>query len=433
MSGTAFPCKLKTCAAGLLASCSLFVWGALAAEAAELGGDSTTILRTRVTADDKNLIPLYEYLHLSGSDAVKDGTVSIFLGGWARGDLQDNTTGQNTNGDLQYGFLNYRANKNNFNLNGGRQFVNEGVASERVDGLYARGDLAYGFTLSGFLGAPVETEPNTQPPLEQGSLIFGGRVGWGYQSYFWVGLSALKENNDGDHLREEEGIDLWLRPLQQIDIAGLSAYNSLTHGWMEHAYTASFTPLDWLRASFALQQINYEHYFHHVTTSALALTPTGIINPGEKDFSLGGTIGVTPMKTLTLSADYKHHEYDLQGDANYYGGTVSYLATDTLSTGLSVHSMNGANRLLKYMEYHAYATQKWGKADFTLDFFDVDFDQSINGQANTYSFSALAGWNFNPNLRVAADLDYMRTIDYNNDVRGLIKVIYAFGSERRSQ
>jgi hypothetical protein len=426
-SGTAFPCLLKTLGS-LLASCSVLLFSPLAAHAAAISGDSTTIFRIRQTTDDRNLFPLYEYLHLSGTSVGKEGTTSFQLGGWARGDLGDNSTGENSNGDLQYGFLSYRADKNNLQFSVGRQYVAEGVAYEKIDGLYLRSDIAKGFTAAAFVGSPVVTEPN----FTGGDIIYGARLAQGWSNYYTIGISALKNDSGGDRLREEEGVDLWLRPIKQIDIAGRSTYNSITDGFMEHAYTASFTPIDTLRFSATLSQINYRDYFYHVTTSALSLT-NGILDPNEEVLALGGSVGYTPFKMLGLSADYKHYDYDIAGSANYFGGKANFTLPDALSAGLSYHRMDGDSDRLKYDEYRAWASKKLGPADLTLDCIDIYFDNSINGIHNTYSIAVAAGYDFSPKVRVAADVDFLRSSDFDQEFRGLIKVTYVFDSERRAK
>jgi hypothetical protein len=410
-----------------MACCSLLAFSQ-AAYATTFSGDSTTILRMRQTTEDRNLFPLYEYLHLSAGDSGKEGTVSVHLGGWGRVDLWDKSTQDHADGDLQYGFLSYRGNKNNLQLNVGRQFVTEGVASEKLDGIYLRSDLMAGFTAAAFVGNPVVTEPN----FDGGDLVFGGRVAYGMWKYYSLGVSFLKNNSGGDHLREEEGVDLWLHPMRQIDVVGRSSYNSITDGWMEHAYTATFTPMDALNVSATLQQVNYRDYFHHVTTSALSLT-NGILDPNEEVLSLGGSVGYTGIKGLSLAADYKHYDYDIAGHAEYYGAKASYTTPTLFSAGLSVHRMDGRSSLLEYNQYRVYLSQKMGPADVTLDFYDVDFDSSINGRKNTYSVAAAAGYDFPQGVRVAADIDFLRSTDMDHELRGLIKVVYAFDSERRAK
>lgn len=421
MPGSAFPCALKLFGSIMTAG-SLLVFSQLAADAATISGASTTILRVQETNQDKNLIPLYEYLNLSVTDAFKDGTISLHIGGWGRADLGDHSsTGDSLKGDLQYGFLSYRANKNNLQINAGRQFITEGVASEKLDGLYLRSDLATGFTAAAFIGSPAVTEPN----FEGGDILYGARVAHGLPGYYSIGLSALKNDAGSDGLREEEGIDLWVQPMKQVDIAGRSSYNSLTDGWMEHAYIASVTPLDKLKLSASLSQINYRDYFHHVTTSALSLT-NGILDANEEVLAIGGSVGYSLTKELDVTADYKSFDYDLAGRADYFGGKVTMSLPASLSTGASYHRMQGESERLRYHECRVYVAKKLGQADLTLDFIDIHFDDSINGMHNTYAFAAAVGYDVTKGVRVAADVDYLRSPDFDHEVKGLLKATYAF-------
>lgn len=421
MSGAARPRALRILTS-ILASGSLLVCSQLAAYATTISADSTTILRMREGTLGDHLFPLYEYLHVSATDAGSQGAVSVHLGGWGRVDLGDKSTDERLEGDIQYGFVSYQSNRNNLILNAGRQFVVEGVATERVDGLYMRSDLAAGFTTAAFIGAPVVTEPN----FDGGEVIYGGRLAHTLPKYYSLGVSALRNEMNGDGLREEEGIDLWLRPTAQIDLTGRSSYNSLSNGWMEHAYTLTFAPTDAIRVSALLQQINYDDYFYHVTTSALALTD-GLLQPGEDVWKLGASVGFNPGKNFGVTGEYQRFEYDIAGSANYYGARAGFATANAFAAGLSVHRMDGDADELQYNQFRAWASQKFGPADVSLDLFDVYYDSSINGRKNTWSLAAAAGYDFNPSLRVVADVDYVRSTDFDHELRGLVKVSYAFG------
>ncbi|MEI7671892.1 MAG: hypothetical protein WCK00_07240, partial [Deltaproteobacteria bacterium] len=157
------------------------------AYAGSISGESKTILRMGKTADDRNSYPLYEYLNLGVANETGGGSVSGNLGGWGRVDLRDRIGDRYTNTDLQYGYVSYQGNKNNLMLNAGRQFVAEGVATEKVDGVYLHSDLAGGFGAAAFVGAPVVVEPD----FRGGNVIYGGRVTHSIPEYYTIGLSAL--------------------------------------------------------------------------------------------------------------------------------------------------------------------------------------------------------------------------------------------------
>jgi len=72
----------------------------------------------------------------------RKGNASFGAGGWGRVDLGEKSGDSNPYGDLQYGYVGYGGNKDNLLVNAGRQFIAEGVATERIDGVYLRSDLA---------------------------------------------------------------------------------------------------------------------------------------------------------------------------------------------------------------------------------------------------------------------------------------------------
>ena len=310
-------------------------------------------------------------------------------------------------------------------LNVGRQFVAEGVAAERIDGLYVRSDLAAGFGGAVFAGSPVVTTP---ADLKGGDILYGARITHSMPKYYAVGLSAVKTDYGGSRIREEEGFDLWLYPLKQVDVVGRSSYNSITSNWMEHSYTLTYNILENLRVSAVGTQINYRDYFFQVTTPALSLT-NGLIDPNEKVLTLGGSIDFLPVKNLTLTVDYKNYDYDLAGQAKYYGGKATFSLPDSFVAGISVHRMDGETSRLRFYKYRAFASKKLGKMDITLDFLDVSYDEAVDGMKNAYSVTGALAYALTENLRVAADINYLKDPFYDNAVAGFIKVTYAFDKE----
>jgi len=400
--------------------------------AASISGETNTILRMGKTADDRNLYPLYEYLSLGIVNETGGGSISGNLGGWGRVDLRDRSSDRYTNADLQYGYVSYQGNKNNLLLNAGRQFVAEGVATERVDGVHLRGDLAGGFGAAAFVGAPVVIEPD----FKGGDVVYGGRVTHSIREYYTIGLSALRTDYNSSRLREESGIDLWFHPLKQIDVVGRSTYNSITSGWMEHAYMATFSPLQNLRFTADLSGISYKDYFYQTTTKAFSLT-RGLLDPNEKVFSLGGGVDYTPVEKVNLSADYKNYAYDIAGPANYYGGKATFTLPESFMAGLAIHRMDGENAKLRYMEYRLFASKKLGKVDLTADLFDVDYDSPINGVKQTYSASVAAAYAITDRIKLSADVDYSRNPDFDGVLSGMLRFTYAFdkqfGTEGRAK
>jgi hypothetical protein len=300
--------------------------------------------------------------------------------------------------------------------------VFEGVAADRIDGVYARTDLKGGLGLSGFAGDPVESDTNGI----SGDMIYGGRASFQIPATLVMGVSYLRETNSGDEFREEMGADLWLNPVRKVVITGKSAYNSTTDGWMEHAYFLSLGPFANLRLNSEMSWINYKDYFSAATTNVFKLTPD-ILDPDEKVRVLGEEAAYTINENLVVSADYKNYDYSLAGNADYYGAKLTYSVPGKGGAGVSVHRMNGNTDRLKYDEFRIYGFKKSGRADLTLDFIDVDYDNKISGIKNVYVASLAAGFDFTQKIRVVADVDYSRSPVVDKDFRTFLRLVCRFG------
>jgi len=407
-------------------SVQLATAGAALAKEATLSGESTTIVRTWENSDNKVPVPAYEYLRLSATDLGPKGELSFFLGGWGRVDLGEKSREDNPDGDLQYGYLSYRPGKNNLVVNLGRQFVTEGVAAEKLDGLYLRSDLRYGFGAAAFAGAPVVTEPNRKG----GDLVYGGRLSHSVPGYYTVGVSGLQSYQGSGRYREEEGLDLWLHPLERLDLTGRSSYNSITEGWMEHDYRLSYRPTESLSITGRYSHLNYHDYFFRTTGNIFSFAgPAGAggrLDPREQLDQSGGSISYTPVSAVTVTADYLNYRYDVAGGANYYGGKVNVGLSDSFVAGCGVHRMDGTSEALRYNEYRVFASKRWAKVDLTADFFDVYYDSPISGVRNTYSVVGAASYAIRSDLKAGADLTYSRSTDLDNAVSALVKLTYEF-------
>lgn len=415
---------------GVLAVSSLMLASPLMAADYSFSGESNTIFRMRTTIDKKDIYPVYEYLRLNMTDNRGDGSaVSFYLGAWGRADLADKSTDKDSDADLQYAYLSYRAARNNTVVNLGRQFVSEGVATEKMDGLYLRNDFGAGISAAAFAGKSVITEPS----YKGGNFVYGARLSQGMPKYYNIGLSALKsEDDDKSRYREEEGVDIWVHPLKQVDLTGRTSYNSITGGWMEHAYALSITPLESLRISADISNINYRDYFFNVTTAALKLISgnMGILDPNEKLLAAGAAVSYIPIKNLTISADYRNYDYEVAGSADYFGGKLSYSLPDSFAAGFGAHRMEGDSDRLRYSEYRLYISKKLGPANLSVDAINVNYDKKINGVRNSYAITGSAGYEFGPKLKVGADVEYSKSPDFDNEVRGLVKVTYLFDTKR---
>jgi hypothetical protein len=188
-------------------------------------GDSRTYVQSRETADGSKILGGYEYLDFVIQN-IGNETISFHTGGWMHYDFRDDELGRKSPSDLQYSYLSFKSKTANTTVNLGRVMVFEGVAAERVDGAYARTDLMGGFGISAFGGMPVET--NIDEPGN--NVIYGARLSQGLSNVYRIGLSALKEEKNSIRYREEGGIDIWVHPMNNVDITGRSM-TSPRVGW----------------------------------------------------------------------------------------------------------------------------------------------------------------------------------------------------------
>ncbi len=392
------------------------------ASALDVTGQSATYLQSRQEFDSTRLMPLYEYLNFNADD-LGSKNLSFHFGGWYRYDLKNESFGTKSTGDLQYAYLGYRADTANAFLNLGRVAVNQGVAFEQVDGASAGTDFKYGFGISAFGGVPVETSFDTRT----GDSVYGGRISQGASGIYSIGVSYLRERNDRTDFRKEEGLDLWFRPLDKVVLLGTTLYNANTSAVARNAYNLILGPFSVLTLRTEFTQIRYKDFFTSPTISAFQLQPGGPVDPNEKLTALGEEASLA-FGALVLSADYKKYRYLIEGDADYYGGGLIYTGPSGAGAGAAAHRMDGQTDKLRYYEYRAYAYKNFEKTNLVVDLITVTYDTGINSVKNAYSASLAGGYMLTPALKVGADLEYAKNPFFDKDVRGLVKLVYNFGS-----
>ena len=408
----------------IAASLSLLVSLPFTASALDLSGQSRTYFQSGQSTDGTRYLPLYEYLSFSAGKAGSDAATFHF-GGWYRYDLQNEEFGTRSTGDLQYAYVTLKKSTGNSALSFGRLWVNEGVAASQLDGAYARTDLKGGITIAAYGGSPVETDGDTR----SGDSVYGGRVSQGSPGIYTLGVSYLKEKNDGKDFRKEEGLDLWIRPLSKLEIMGTSSYNAESKNWMQHQYHAAVGPFAWFRLNLDYSKTWYKEYFAAVnTTQSMLISAFSFTNIDENETvtMAGGSIAITIGGPVTVIADYRNYDYQTVNDsATYAGGSVVYTSTG-FGAGVALHRMNGPSDDLRYGDQRVYLFKKIAKGDMTLDFVHVSYDQSVNGVSDAYTGTAAAGYTFSPKARIVADMEYVTNPEVIREVRGMLTFVYNF-------
>jgi hypothetical protein len=385
--------------------------------------------------DKQSVIPATEFI---GADLDKIGVdeLSFHFYGWGKVDLADKSTAEgDTDGDLSYAYLLYRAPKANGQVKLGRFFVYEGVAAEQLDGIGGRVDLPAGFALSLYGGAPVKTDQNNN----KGDALVGGRIGYRFPSILEVGASALYEKRTATgvstDLKDYRGLfggDIWFSPIRIVEVRGHTYYNYATSGVAEHSYRASLTPVKGLTITGEYNENHFKDYFASTNLRSLFNPDNG----GEMK-SYGGIVSLTIAKPLEITADYRRYNRSsdvitaTQGNSNRYGGEVRLsLLGNKSRSGISYHRSEADNSgfNLSYHEVHGYTMYDADRFIASLDAIGHFYKEKIFNEDRAYELVGSLGYKFTPGLVLSGDLSYGQNPRLNDDLRGVLRLAYNFNT-----
>lgn len=404
--------------------------------AADVGVSSTTLFRFEQRAfpgfGKQTVAPATEYI---GADMEKlgDGNLSFHMYGWGRVDLADRSTNEGTtDGDLAYGYLNYRFPKANSDVKAGRFFVREGVAVEQIDGVSARTDLRNGFALAIFSGAPVKLEGDEN---SKGNFIAGGRGSYRLKGMFELGVSGLHEGrvtldpaSGTKSDRQLVGGDVWLLPHRVIELNGHTFYNTATDGLAEHSYLIFIRPKKSLTVSGIYNEQRFRNYFTYSNIRSL-FNPD---NNGEEK-SYGGAITWIVNAPLELSADYRRYNRfsaisnDNSGNSNRFGGEARVTLLDKkVRTGLSYHRSEGASGFNSYHELRGYGLYDNARYIASLDSIVQFYKDAIFNKNKAFEVIASLGYRILPELALSGEISYGQNPRFNDEVRGVVRLNYNY-------
>ena len=372
-------------------------------------------------AERRDLLPGYESFNFSVSDAGRE-ELSAHFGGWARYDFSQETSAN----DVQYAFVSYQRKYDNSTVRLGRVMVFEGAAAaERVDGIYARTDI-FGPALgvSAFGGVPAETGIDTAG----NNLIYGVRLHHRLEGVYEIGISGLKEEKNKASFRRDAGVDLWLKPAGKVEILGKSLYDDVENEWSEHAYNLVLGPFDKIRFNTETTRYDYSAYLRTATTSALN-SNSGLLDTNETVFSIGEEVSYAASDRLTVFGQFKLYSYNQSGNASSYGARIHYSASKQNAAGLAILRMDGDEDQQQYTQFRVYGARSIGKGTVAVDLIDIAFDENIGDGRHAYSAVLAGAYDLSRSFRIGADVEYLNSPVFNNEVKALAKIIYAFGSK----
>jgi hypothetical protein len=409
---------------------------------------STTYLRVEQESHPgvptRTLAPVTEFLSLD-QDKLGDGHLSAHLYGWGRVDLADSRATvdgreRSIDGSLTYGYLQYRFDHANAQARGGRLFVYEGIVNEQIDGVSARTDLPYGFGVSAFGGATVHTVKIPGADTDgKGDGIFGGRVNYRKGGLLDIGFSGLYETKApalatqfgipgsyGDH--RLIGGDIWLRPLSIVQISGHTSYNTETEHVAEHSYLLQVTPIKDLVVSGTFDEHHDRDYFY-----SSVLFSEMLRNLGQESKVYGGSASYALPMNLELSADYRHYSRDI-GEADRFGGELrGNFLSNSVRSGLDYHYLRAGSGFAivpvagasgSYHEARGWAMRDTKTYTAAVDLIGYFFDKPVEGKDSAWEGICSLGYHLTPALALSGDLSFGQNPQYDNELRGLLRLTY---------
>jgi hypothetical protein len=387
------------------------------AAAVDISLESRTYVPARgIDGGDTHLL-FYEYLSLDVGNLGLPG-LYVRAGGWGRVDLADETLGQTTNGDLQYGFIGWRGPQLNMEARLGRLDFTAGVARNEVfDGALYGSDLPAGFDVTLFGGVPVELDDDGR----SGDMLYGGRLSQGRAGLYRIGASYLKEENDGNDAREEAGADVFLAFVPLVRVTGSSVYDLADEGWAQHDYRIDLGPfVERVELAATWKSTDYRHYFLATTNSAF-----DEVQADEQLDRLGGRVRVGLGRGFALSGEYTSYSYDIAESAQAFGGSLDW-AGGGLTAGGGYLQMHGDAPEDRYQQFRAYGTAPVGPVSVAAGIEHLAYDEEINGETSATTGTLTLGYAASKTLDFSASAEYGVTPDFEREVGFILAVTWRY-------
>lgn len=427
----------------LIPACFLMVLPG-AALSAEISVDATSVVRFEqrdyTGFGTKDYAPATQFLGLD-ADKLGDGNLSLHLYGWGRADIQDKSYNNNQfDGNLTYGYLQYRFKAANADIRAGRFFVHEGIVNEQIDGASFRTDLPFGFGFSAFGGANVHTAKlYNQDTDGKGDANVGGRINYRYKGVLELGFSGQYET-DAPALKSPSnpliplpvrnhrtiGGDAWFSPHRSVEIMGHLSYNTETKGVAEQSYLMNVKPLKHLVLTGEYNDLRENDYFY----TGLRFSQTAL-NPDVRSHSIGGKASYEISKNVEVAGDYKRYTRD-SGNADRYGGELKLSFMDnSVRGGFGYHYLRAGNQFapVSYAgaSYHAvrgYAMHDSKTYFAALDGIGYIFKEKVYNEQAAWEGTISLGYHITPRLAASGDFTYGRNPQFTEEMRGLVRLTY---------
>ncbi len=376
--------------------------------------------------EDDLVLPLYQYLQLDYGDAEQGGW-AVQMYGWGRMDLAESAYfADATNGELLYGYLEYRRPYSALRLKLGRQHIFAGVTNQSVDGLQASASLGEIISATLFGGITSGSDDSSA------DSTFGGRLALHPKPRYELGLSYQNTDLEGDP-DNRAGMDLSFNWSDWLALQGLSSFNLETEDWREHSYSAKLLLKD-VVIEPSYHTFSYQDYFG--TGKEENNLFHFLADTEERVSILGGDLQWQGYGSVSLGARYNQYSYDLrQESANYYAALLRWNLTQDSQLGIEAGRMDGETADNIYTLYRAYFY--WvdpfgvsGRTFISGDGIYQAYDTPVFGEESAINFSLSTGFHLiSDRLVLKLTGLYSKDPYFEENVEGLVTLEYQYGQE----
>jgi len=347
--------------------------------------------------------PVYELVSVSASEIQTGwGEFQAVLSAWGALDAgpirfwqNGAPAGSRATGDVDVGYLRGDLLGRHLTFRLGRQMIVEGSARMiHLDGAQLVLRLPLGFGLSAYGGSPVAPRFDARGTAfatgsSNADLAYGGRVSWSRGSLVTIGASVSMAKAGSQVSREEAGADLKLAPLHGLEILG-SGFYSLYDGRLAQATGAvQYQVVRSLALLADVQRVEPDLLLPRNSILAVFIA--------DNRTDAGGGVHWTPLRTLTVDADY-HFLGATDGNGNR-------VRAKGVFTGLARASLGADLQLLKipdngYVLGRLFGSREWGRISGTLDLWLYRYDKKVNDQDQSLGATLTGGYQLAPAWKV---------------------------------
>jgi hypothetical protein len=100
-----------------------------------------------------------------------------------------------------------------------------------------------------------------------------------------------------------------------------------------------------------------------------------------------------------------------------------------LRSGLAYHRSDGASGFNGYDEVRGYCLYEISRYVGSIDAIGQFYRHSIYNRGNAFEVIASAGYHILPELALSGDISYGQNPQFDDDLRGLLRLTYTFNSK----